>query len=67
MCFFQKKSHLFVFFIQPHLSSSRKVVRELEAPACSHQIKWRGCQWVPAIASQAVSQGQGVQARTETR
>ena len=62
MRFFQKKSHLFVFFIQPHLSSSRKVDREIEAPPSSHQLKWRGCQWVPAIASQAVSGGS-----TETR
>ena len=32
MRFSQKKLHLFVLFIQPHLSSLRTVDREIEAP-----------------------------------
>ena len=51
MRFSQKKLHLFVFFIQPHLPSSRKVDRKIEAYPSSPQIKWRGRQWAPAIAA----------------
>ena len=49
MRFSQKKIHLFVF-LSSHLPTLRAVDRKPEAPPSSPQLKWRGRQWVPAIA-----------------